>query len=260
MHFLFPSDPLDPKEADDIFREQAEAMRDLGFGISLFSLEDLQIGNFKLRGPIPQGATVVYRGWMMEAGEYQKLVDLIDSRGAMPLTSVEAYLRCHHLPNRYPLICEFTAETRIFPSDCDLSTELATLGWDRYFLKDYVRSLKTSVGSVVSKPDQVATVLAEMKRIRGTIEGGICVRRFESFRQGSETRYFVVNGVPHAPCDRVPDVVTECARRLQSPFFSIDVAIREDGAERVIEIGDGQLSDLVGWGVDDFAKLWETKS
>ena len=96
-------------------------------------------------------------------------------------------------------------------------------------MKDYVKSLKTSVGSVVSKPDQVATVLAEMKRIRGTIEGGICVRRFESFRQGSETRYFVVNGVPHAPCDRVPDVVTECARRLQSPFFSIDVAIREDG-------------------------------
>jgi hypothetical protein len=133
------------------------------------------------------------------------------------------------------------------------------LGWDKYFLKDYVKSLKTSVGSVVSKPDEVATVLSEMKRIRGTIEGGICVRRFESFRKGSETRYFVIHGVPHAPSDGVPALVAECARRIQSPFFSLDVAIREDGVERVVEIGDGQVSDLVGWDVDDFSKLWTAK-
>jgi hypothetical protein len=256
LHFLFPSDPLDAKEADDIFRKQAGAMRQLGFGVSLFSLEELQIGNFKIRGPIPQGATVVYRGWMMEAAEYQKLVELIRSRGAMPLTSLNAYLSCHHLPNWYPLISDFTAETRIFPVDCDLSGELPTLGWNKFFLKDYVKSLKTSVGSVVSKPEEVATVLAEMKKFRGTIEGGICVRRFESFRNGSETRYFVIQGVPHASSDGVPDLVGECARRIQSPFFSVDVAIREDGVERVVEIGDGQVSDLVGWSAIDFAKLW----
>jgi hypothetical protein len=228
LHFLFPSDPLDPKEADDIFREQAEAMRELGFGVSLFSLEDLQIGNFRIRGPIPQGATVVYRGWMMEAAEYQKLVELIRSRGATSLTSLEAYLSCHHLPNWYPLISDFTAETRILPADGDLSTELSALGWDKFFLKDYVKSLKTSVGAVVSKPEEVATVLAEMKKFRGTIEGGICVRRFESFRQGSEIRYFVIQGLPHAPSNGVPDLLAECARRISSPFFSVDVAIRDE--------------------------------
>jgi hypothetical protein len=259
FHFLFPSDPLDPKEADDIFREQAEAMRDLGFGTSLFSLEELQIGNFKLRGPIPHGATVVYRGWMMDAPDYQKLVDFITARGATPLTSTEVYLRCHQMPNWYPLVSDFTAETRIFPADCDLSAELAAVGWDKYFLKDYVKSLKTSVGSVVSKPEEVAIVLSEMKRIRGTIEGGICVRRFESFRKGSEIRYFVVQGVPNASSDSVPGIVAECARRISSPFFSIDVAIREDGVERVVEIGDGQVSDLVGWSVSDFSRLWTAK-
>lgn len=259
LHFLFPSDPLEPKDPDDIFSEQAEAMRGLGFGTSLFSLEELQIGNFKLRGPIPQSATVVYRGWMLNAVDYQKLVDFIGARGAVPLTSVEAYLSCHHLPKWYPLISEFTAETRIFPSDCDLSAELSILGWDKYFLKDYVKSLKTSVGSVVSKPDEVATVLTEMKRIRGTIEGGVCVRRFESFRKGSETRYFVVDGIPYASSGGVPDPVAQCSRRIKSPFFSVDVAIREDGVERVVEIGDGQVSDLVGWSVSDFAMLWATK-
>jgi hypothetical protein len=212
FHFLFPSDPLDPKQVDEIFREQADAIRDLGFGTSLFSVEELQIGNCKLRGPIPQGAIVVYRGWMMEAADYQKLVDFISTRGATPLTSVEAYLRCHHLPNWYPLISELTAETRVFPIDCDLSAELSTLGWDKYFLKE-----------------------------------------------GSETRYFVIDGIPIATSDVIPDPVAECARRISSPFFSVDVAIREDGVERVVEVGDGQVSDLVGWSVSDFSRLWTTK-
>jgi hypothetical protein len=113
----------------------------LGFGVSLFSLEELQIGNFKLRSPIPQGAMVVYRGWMLDAVDYQKLVDFIGSRGAAPLTSTDIYLRCHQLPNWYPLISDFTPETRIFSADCDLSAELSALGWDKYFLKDYVKSL-----------------------------------------------------------------------------------------------------------------------
>lgn len=112
---------------------------------------------------------------------------------------------------------------------------------------------------MVSKPEEVATVLAEMKKFRGTIEGGICVRRFESFRKGTETRYFVIQGVPHASSDGVPDLIAECARRISSPFFSVDVAIREDGVERVVEIGDGQVSDLVGWDVNEFSKLWATK-
>jgi hypothetical protein len=196
---------------------------------------------------------------MMDTSDYQKLVDFIGSRGATPLTSTEAYLRCHHLPNWYPLIYDFTAETRIFPADCDLSAELTVLGWDKFFLKDYVKSLKTSVGSVVSKPEEVATVLAEMRKFRGTIEGGICVRRFESFRKGSEKRYFVIDRIPHASSDGMPDLVAECARRISSPFFSVDVAIREDGVERVVEIGDGQVSDLVGWSVSDFSRLWAPK-
>lgn len=41
-----------------------------------------------------------------------------------------------------------------------------------------------------------------------------------------------------------------------SPFFSVDVALREDGAERIVEIGDGQVSDLVGWSPERFAEMW----
>jgi hypothetical protein len=41
-----------------------------------------------------------------------------------------------------------------------------------------------------------------------------------------------------------------------SPFFSVDVALREDGVARIVEIGDGQVSDLVGWSPERFAEMW----
>ena len=109
---------------------------------------------------------------------------------------------------------------------------------------------------MVSRPEQAREVVSEMQKFRGEIEGGICVRRFEAFREGSEVRYFVLHGVGHALEGSVPEIVRECAGRIPSPFFSVDIAVREDGEQRVVEIGDGQVSDLVGWPVDAFSNLW----
>jgi hypothetical protein len=43
---------------------------------------------------------------------------------------------------------------------------------------------------------------------------------------------------------------------LPSKFFSVDVARRADGRLRVVEVGDGQVSDLVGWSAEAFAAMW----
>ncbi len=131
------------------------------------------------------------------------------------------------------------------------------MGWDAYFVKDYVKSLKTSVGSVVRDPAQIGTVLSEMARYRGEIEGGVCVRRVEDFIADTERRYFVLDGRPFAADDGpVPEVVNRVAGRIPSAFFSVDVARRGDGVLRVVEVGDGQVSDLVGWSADVFAAMW----
>lgn len=54
----------------------------------------------------------------------------------------------------------------------------------------------------------------------------------------------------------VPEIVQKCADRLPSEFFSVDVARRADGALRVVEVGDGQVSDLVGWSPEAFVAMW----
>ena len=99
-----------------------------------------------------------------------------------------------------------------------------------------------------------------MKKYRGTIEGGLCIRRVEDFLVETEQRYFVLRGKPHcfSPTDKIPDIVFECAKRIDSQFFSVDVIHRADGKLRIVEIGDGQVSDLVGWSVQRFIDMWET--
>jgi hypothetical protein len=152
------------------------------------------------------------------------------------------------------LIAEFTPETRIFPPDTDLANALPSLGWSEYFIKDYVKSLKTSVGSRVSSPEQAAIVASEMLKFRGKIEGGFCVRQVENFLPETERRFFVMNSIPCSMNGEIPAIVSECSQRIRSPFFSVDVIQRADGKLRIVEIGDGQVSDIVGWTPENFAK------
>ena len=89
-------------------------------------------------------------------------------------------------------------------------------------------------------------------------DSGLSIRRVEDFIAGSERRYFVLNQAPYAaePAAAIPKPVIFCAGAIPSPFFSVDVARRADGVERIVEIGDGQVSDLVGWSVERFIDIW----
>ena len=257
MHFLYPSDPLRTKRPDEFYAAEFAAVRAAGFGASVFSLEEFQAGSFVASPPLPT-TTILYRGWMLPQIDYEALTGAISHWGAQPFTDSKTYLSTHHLPNWYPAIAEFTPETRIFPATADLATELRSLNWPAYFIKDYVKSLKTSIGSLISTPEQAASVAAEMRRFRGTIEGGFCVRRVENFLPETEQRFFILNSIPYSATGLVPSIVSECAQRIPSRFFSIDVVQRTDGVLRIVEVGDGQVSDIVGWTPDQFVSIFDT--
>jgi ATP-grasp domain, R2K clade family 3 len=256
VHFVYPAIPFMLGTVDETFEAEADAIREAGFAVSSISVEELEQDNFKIRPIIPADSTVVYRGWMLNANTYASLERGVQQRDAKMLTTAGTYLHCHHLPNWYSSLEGFTPETKFFPLDANLEHELEQLGWESYFLKDHVKSLKTGMGSIIREPAQATAWLEEMIRTRGTLEGGICVRRVEALRPETERRSFVIQGQAFAPDGPVPDLVLEVAKRISSPFFSVDLITREDGMQRVIEIGDGQVSDLVGWEPQTFAQAW----
>ena len=70
VHFIFPSHPLRPTIVEEMFAGQRDALRDAGFTTSLCPDSVISAGK-PLRG-VPPGATVVYRGWMLNASEYER--------------------------------------------------------------------------------------------------------------------------------------------------------------------------------------------
>lgn len=252
MRVVFPADYFKPARPDEMFVDQAQAFAGAGFAVSVWP-ED----NQTLKPVLETGETVLYRGWMLNAGAYAALAAKVEQAGAQMFTTPAQYLSAHHLPNWYPLISDLTPETVCFPDLANIRAELEKLGWSGFFVKDYVKSLKTSLGSRLEHADAIDVLMAEMQKFRGQIEGGICVRRIETFRSETERRFFVLKGVPYSPDGlKVPELVRQVAERIHLPFYSVDIIQREDGVWRVVEIGDGQVSDLVGWSVTRFVEVW----
>ena len=120
-HLLYPSNPLRPRQPDEQFAAEVDAVRNAGFEISLFSVENLQAGEFRPVPALPRGLDALYRGWMLSASEYETFCSALVQTGARPLVLPDAYVASHYLPNWYPHIKDLTPETRIYPPDCDLA-------------------------------------------------------------------------------------------------------------------------------------------
>jgi hypothetical protein len=166
---------------DELFHDETQAMKAAGHNIHLIDTEALTSGPARARPPFDPGARVIYRGWMLTQGEYANLAASAERAGGSCFTSLEEYVATHYLPNWYAVVKDYTPETVFLDTDADLVSELRRLGWGRFFVKDYVKSLKTSVGSLVEDPEQIDTLVSEMEKYRGFIEGGLCIRRIEDF-------------------------------------------------------------------------------
>lgn len=255
MHLLFPSDPFDKAIADEAYREEFEAAQALGLGCSLFSFEAFEAGEFKARPSLAVDEGVLYRGWMLAPDAYSRLHDKVSAVGGALITSPAQYKHCHYLPEWYPLCEAFTPETVFAARDADFAAALADKDWPAYFVKDHVKSLTTQRGSVAASPQEVAEVVALIEQYRGVLEGGACIRKFERLVAATEERYFVLHGRAYAREGDAPALAHELARRIDSPFFSADLVLSEDGALRLIELGDGQVSDRKNWSAEQFVSM-----
>jgi hypothetical protein len=256
VNVLYAADYFKPSLVDQEFSAEAEAFEARGFGILAVNIDDLgSAGSMEL--PLKVQGVILYRGWMLDTTSYSSLVETVQRAEGIPFTSLEEYLLTHHIPNWVSLLSDMTPETVVLPNGSDFETELRALGWREFFVKDYVKSLKTSMGSRISDPAMIGRLVEEMERFRGSIEGGLCVRRVEDLRSETEQRYFVLHGKPYAADgSSIPRIVSECAERISSPFFSVDVARNANDTLRVVELGDGQVSDAVGWEIDRFTGLF----
>jgi hypothetical protein len=131
-------------------------------------------------------------------------------------------------------------------------------------VKDYVKSRKHEWDQACFIPDitnlhHAAAVVARMVELQeDDLNGGIVLRHFENYRQEdghtAEARVWWVDAAPvlitahpDTPERHIqPDLteITPLVTALDCPFITTDIAQHVDGRWRVVEVGDGQVSDL----------------
>ena len=267
---LLCSDPLRPTRCDPHFAAQAAAARDAGAATVLLDHDALLAGDVDAavrRVPRDVGP-LWYRGWMVPAADYARLEAGLAARGATLCTSAEQYRRAHELPGWYAAF-ESVTPAGVWleclpgqvPEPAALAAAAARLPAGAGIVKDYVKSRKHDWDEACYLPDlaDTASVRAVVSRFvelqEDSLAGGIVLRAFEEFRRATgEARVWWLDGRPvlttahpDTPGLRpVPDLdaVTPLVAALDCRFVSTDLAQRADGVWRVVEVGDGQVSDL----------------
>jgi hypothetical protein len=264
MMLLVPCDVLRPRRADEHFAAEVQAARDAGHQVGLVDHDALAAGDAgRAISRLPDGpATAVYRGWMLTAPAYAGFAAALAGRDITLRTSAEQYRRAHELPGWYAALRAVTPESAWTrgAARADFDQARATLGGGPAVIRDYTKSMKHYWHEAAYLPDladgdaawSVAERLHELRDDDFT--GGFVLRRFEEFT-GAEARTWWVDGVCRAvgahpdtpdelpPADLVLSDLEGPVAGLGLPFVTVDLARRADGAWRVIELGDGQVSD-----------------
>ncbi|GAA4702158.1 ATP-grasp domain-containing protein [Promicromonospora umidemergens] len=277
---LVPSDPLAPRVPDQHFMREADAARQAGMEVAVVDHDAILAGDVHAavrRTPASDGGQIArYRGWMIPSAGYSRLDTELGTRGVRLVTDPTAYRAAHELPGWYNAFADLTPasvwspwEAGRTPTSADVGALTVALGGGPGIVKDYVKSRKHEWHEACFVPDladvaATARVLARMVELQGDdLAGGIVVRAFEQFAPDAggrtqEVRVWWVEGsavliTPHpdAPSgitvevpSEVRDAVGMSVRTLGASFVTTDLALRSDGVWRVIEVGDGQVSDL----------------
>ncbi|MFG3343257.1 ATP-grasp domain-containing protein [Glycomyces sp. NPDC048151] len=269
---LYCADMLEPGGPDEHYAAEAALARELGARVALIDHDALTRGDpGRAVARVPEGLGAAwYRGWMATGEQYEALHRALAARGVGLGTSPEQYRAAHELPGWYRTFAELTPESRwiplrpnAIPTSEVLDAMAAELPDGPGMVKDYVKSRKGEpeaffVPELVDTAALHSTAACFIERQGPDLAGGLVVRAFEPFTgtggRAAEARVWWVRGEPVAvgphpdqPGTVVePDLtgVAEAVAALGCPFVTTDLAQREDGVWRVVEVGDGGVSDF----------------
>lgn len=264
MLLIVPADPMRPRRPDPHFAPEAQAARGAGHPVAVVDHDALAAGRDPGRAvaAVPAADDAVYRGWMLSAAGYAAFAAALGARQVTLRTDPDQYRRAHELPGWYATAAALTPESRwtVGVDRTDFDRVRTGLGVGPAVLRDWTKSAKHHWHEACFVPEladaqaawRIATRLRELRDDDFT--GGFVLRRFEPL-SGVEVRTWWVAGrcvltgphpdtpgeLPDAPVDTAP--LTPVLAALGLPFVTADLARHADGRWRLVEIGDGQVSD-----------------
>lgn len=257
---------------EDGFALEADVADDLGIETHLVDADLVCDGEpERALAALPDGVgELLYRGPILRAEDYAGLYDAASERGASLVVDPTAYEHALYVPEHHEAVEDLSAPTRwTYGEDPDEAWEAAhELGPAPWLLKDHIKSAKEAWTEACFVPagatrEEFVTVAEALLEHRGErFERGFVIRKFLDLATSSvrtperripeEHRLFFWQGelVAHAPYHPIGEPLADTSEferigtRIDSPFFTADVAFLTEGGWIIVEINDGGVSGL----------------
>ncbi|WP_075344527.1 ATP-grasp domain-containing protein [Tenacibaculum agarivorans] len=278
MRIIYCDNVFDNEIIEPDYEEEKKSAINAGFDFSLISFEELTDGNITtalrfVKEPESR-EFAIYRGWMLTPTQYQNLYSGLLKKNIELINSPEEYKHCHYLPDSYEKIETKTPKSNWTTElDNDSILKLAEeFGDNPIIVKDFVKSEKHNWEEAcfipnASNSNKVKSVVDKFIELRGdSLNEGLVFRQFQELEYltehsksrmplTKEFRIFFANKKivkvfdywdegKYGETNIELDDFIEIAQKIESNFFTMDVAKKKDGEWIIMELGDGQVAGL----------------
>ncbi len=278
MRIIYCDSIFNNKRIEPEYEGEKRSAVNAGFDFSIISFEELVAGNvstaLRFVRELEGRELGIYRGWMLTPAQYQLLYNGLLKRNIELINSPIEYKHCHYLPDSYQKIESTTPKSNWTKDLTDDSIRKMTgeFGNSSIIVKDYVKSEKHNWEEACFIPnasdyDVVKSVVDRFMELRGnSLNEGIVFRQFEELefltehsKSGmpltKEFRIFFANKKlvkvlnywdegEYGETQPELENFIEIAKNIDSNFFTMDVAKKENGDWIIMELGDGQVAGL----------------
>ncbi|MGB0870527.1 MAG: ATP-grasp domain-containing protein [Flavobacteriales bacterium] len=278
MRIIFCDSVINHKRVEPDYEAEKKAAENLGFQTSLISFEALEKEDFNQAIRMVEVSDnlvlAVYRGWMLTIKQYTQLYEILLKKNVQLINPPDAYKYCHYLPSSYHKIEHITPKS-VWTTDLTQNNilKLATsFNGSPIIVKDYVKSEKNHWEKACFIPNslneqQVKEVVDCFLELRGSLlNEGVVFRQFEDLEYLTEhsksgmplTKEFRVFFCDHEIVEVFDywdegdygttkpylEVFIEIAKTIESRFFTMDIAKKQNGDWIIMELGDDQVAGL----------------
>jgi len=281
MRIVFGSHPFEPRKPDPAFQDEYDAAVSAGLEVSVVSMEGLLEEQSPERAvrwiaPLPTVETAMFRGFMLTEEQYTNLFNALMACSLQLINTPEQYAQCHYLPNHYDAISRVTPATVWFEYAGSLDVKrlqelIAGFGDEDVIVKDYVKSEKHHWDEACfipwdAGPEHAESVVRKFLELRGpSLNRGLVLRQFCPLAKSGDARKAPADSIEarlffykrrrlalraywdagaSLPGEDELDACLEAVSRIDSNFFTVDVAKSVEGYWFIMELGDGQVAGL----------------
>jgi hypothetical protein len=261
MIFLLPSLDNTLRQVDPNFEGEYQTIKTLGSNVYLFDHDGfIYDGNIKTNLPNQvEKKEVILRSWMLKPFEYENLWNFLNDKNYTLINNPEQYLNAHYYSRSYPLLKDIMAPSKIL-LNWDSETLLNNKPSESFIIKDLVKSEKDCFIIPVDNENIYLSKIKEFIELRGKLfYPGLVFKKLMPLKKydgkTNEIRCFIHRGsVLYIANNSNLDsfyvdekwlkLISEAIPKIDSNFWTIDLAELENGDWFVLETGDGGVSGL----------------